>query len=99
MAGNREPVKNSPETSTYLVLKPTIFTFTGSGKYNDAANWVNNMVPPEILPGGSEIIINHAPGGECILNKMQRVAEGAKFTIAPGKKITFVSDVEIQDKK
>jgi hypothetical protein len=94
-AGNTEWSKSMEETKTTMVLIPTVFRFVGNGSYKDAANWKDGIRPPAVLPSGSEIIIDPAGDGECIMDKLQDVKPGGKFTIAPGKKIKLLTDLEL----
>ena len=68
-----------------LPALPVIYTFTGNGNWNVAANWSNNMMPPAVLSNGSEIIIDPPAGGQCILNIPYTINPGAKLTVMTGK--------------
>ncbi|MFT3681267.1 MAG: right-handed parallel beta-helix repeat-containing protein [Ferruginibacter sp.] len=70
------------ETTSIITLA---YTFTGNGNWTDAANWLNNQVPPSTPPAGTQIIINPAAGGECILNTAYTVSPGVIFTVLSGK--------------
>jgi len=72
------------------------YTFTGNGNWNIAANWSNNTIPPVSLPGGSQILIDPAVGGECILNISQTIAPGGKLTVNANKKFTVPGNLIIQ---
>ncbi|HMO61299.1 MAG TPA: GEVED domain-containing protein [Ferruginibacter sp.] len=72
------------------------YTFTGNGSWSVAANWSNNTVPPATLPAGSSIIINHAVGGQCILNITQNIAAGASLTVLTGKNLIIPGQLNIQ---
>jgi hypothetical protein len=72
------------------------YTFTGNGNWSIAANWSNNTVPPATLPAGSSIVINHAVGGQCVLNVTQTIAAGASFTILTGKNLIVPGQLNIQ---
>jgi len=63
----------------------TVYTFTGNGNWDVAANWLNNQIPPAVLPAGNSIIINPLPGGKCLLNTTQIISRGATITVMPGK--------------
>ncbi|MFT3909338.1 MAG: hypothetical protein QM737_07940 [Ferruginibacter sp.] len=62
------------------------YTFTGSGNWNVAANWLNNELPPAVLPDCSKIIIS--PSGTCILNVPQTISPGATIVVTAGS--TFI---------
>jgi hypothetical protein len=72
------------------------FTFTGDGNWSDAFNWINNAVPPSILPEKSEIIINPVTSGKCILNVPQTISSGATLTISAGKKFVVQGNLTMQ---
>lgn len=95
-AGNVEKGKTVPEATIKLKLAPTVFTFNGSGDYRNPANWVGNLLPPDVLPAGSEIIINPAGNSECRMNKPQEVKPGGKFTVLAGKKIRLPGAIEVR---
>jgi uncharacterized protein (TIGR02145 family) len=67
----------------------TAYTFNGNGSWKLAANWLNNALPPTILPVGDSIIIDHAEPGECVLDTSQTISQGAKLVIRPGKNFTL----------
>lgn len=72
------------------------FSFTGSGNWSNAANWSNGLIPPTTLPQGSQIIINPAAGGECVLDVPQRVSSAASVTVQAGKKFVVQGNLVIQ---
>ncbi|MEP7142047.1 MAG: PQQ-dependent sugar dehydrogenase [Ferruginibacter sp.] len=72
------------------------YTFTGSGNWNDAANWSNSKIPPASLPAASEIIIDPALNGECVLNVPQTILTGGKITVKPNKKFRIMGNLTIQ---
>jgi len=79
--------------NTDLFSACTVYSFTGSGNWNVAANWSNNAIPPAILPSCSEIIINPAGSTECILNVSQTIKPGGKLTVTTGKKLRVVGNL------
>ncbi len=72
-------IKNTPVTGN------TTYTFIGDGKWDIASNWMNNQIPPAVLPAGSSIIIDPVAGGKCLLNTTQVISTGASITVMPGK--------------
>ncbi len=84
------------EYHVYLYHPANVYIFNGSGNWNDPANWTYNKVPPQILPSGSEILIAPKQGGECVLNYSQTIGQGAKLTVAAGKKILIPLNLSIQ---
>ena len=73
------------------------YTFTGNGAWEESSNWVNNTVPPKILPSCSEIFINPVVGGQCTLNGYQLIDDGAKLTVYPGAKLNIINDLNLND--
>lgn len=71
------------------------YTFTGNGNWNVASNWKNNVIPPAVLTGSEEIIIDPIANGECVLNIAQNIENGTKFTVKPGKKLRIVGNLLI----
>ena len=82
----------APEPSAAV----TTYTFTGNGNWNAAANWANNSKPPAALPAASSIVIDHAPGGACILNTAQSLSPGSSFTVNAGKNLVVQGSLTIQ---
>lgn len=74
-----------------------VYTFTGNGNWNVAANWSNNSIPPSPLPKYSEIIINPAGNGQCILNVPMTIPKGDKITVQAGKKFSVSGNLTILD--
>ncbi|MEP7110402.1 MAG: alpha-amylase family glycosyl hydrolase [Ferruginibacter sp.] len=75
------------EYHVYIYQPANIYTFIGSGNWNDPANWSYNTIPPSPLPAGSEIIVSSNPGTDCILNSPLIIGPGAKFTVVTGKNL------------
>lgn len=73
-----------------------LYTFTGNGNWTDSTNWSNNTVPPNILPAGDEIIIDPAIDGQCILDNLQTISNGAVLKIEPGKTFIVNGNIIIQ---
>lgn len=72
---------------TVTVPPPVIYTFTGNGNWDVAANWSGGTIPPAILPSGAEIIINHIVGGVCNLNITQTISGTGKLTVNSDKNL------------
>jgi len=72
-------------TKLITLLKSVTYTFTGNGNWDSPANWSNNTVPPMVLTGPSNIIIDPPAGSECVLNAEQHIGAGATFTVKEGK--------------
>jgi hypothetical protein len=72
------------------------YVFTGNGNWSVASNWTNNTIPPAMLPSGSEIIIDHQAGGQCVLNVSQNITAGARLTINTGKNLVVPGQLTVQ---
>jgi len=82
--------RNMDVAHHYVIKDPVssgslTYTFTGNGRWDIAANWEGNRIPPAVLPAGSSIIINPVEGGFCLLNTTQVIAPGANLSVMPGK--------------
>ena len=82
-----------------LTAQSVTYTFNGNGKWSDTANWVNHHLPPDVLPEGSEIIIDPADGGVCTLDTLQIITTNAKFSVRPQKKFIVKGNFNIIDTK
>ncbi|MFT3680346.1 MAG: hypothetical protein QM791_08720 [Ferruginibacter sp.] len=73
------------------------YTFTGSGNWNDPANWSNNTIPPSTITGSSTTIIIDPPAGaECIMNVEQHITGGATLLIKEGKLFRVTGNLDIK---
>ncbi|MES2430092.1 MAG: alpha-amylase family glycosyl hydrolase [Bacteroidota bacterium] len=99
LAGTSQSITLQPgEFHVYLNQQPK-YIFTGNGNWTTATNWTNNVVPPNPLPYGSEIIINPTNNAdECILNLgvQQVISQGAKITVEKNKKFRLPTNLIIQ---
>ena len=73
----------------------TVYTFTGNGNWDVDANWQGGIKPPATVTAGSQIIIDPAPAGECLLNIFYKVAPGATLTVMSGKIMKVQGDLTI----
>lgn len=80
-----------PIYKIWQTVTSILYTFSGNGNWNDVSNWSNNIMPPNILLAGDEIIIDPQAGGQCILNVSYAISKGAIFTVMPGKKFVVKS--------
>ncbi|MEP6583691.1 MAG: alkaline phosphatase family protein [Ginsengibacter sp.] len=78
---------SSAVNGIWLSQQSVTYTFSGNGNWNYASNWLNNLIPPMTTGSGSNIIINHSAGGQCVLNIPYNVTNGTKLTVMPGKKL------------
>ncbi len=92
---NNVPVYNLASQRITLNYPSVTYSFTGSGNWNNPANWSGGTMPPAVLPSGSEIIINPSGTGECILNVQQTISPNCKFSVAPGKKLLLPQNLII----
>jgi hypothetical protein len=79
-------------------ITPLSFTyiFTGSGNWSVPANWLNNIAPPASISEGSEIIIDPAEDGECMLDIPYTVPPGRSIIVNNKKKFLVNGNLEIQ---
>lgn len=61
------------------------YEFIGDGNWDIAGNWSNMVVPPANLNTGSEIYIDPAPGGKCVLNTPYILSPSCLLNVSPGK--------------
>jgi hypothetical protein len=74
---------------TSIAFSQTTYQFNGSGNWSDTSNWLNQLVPPTLLPKDDTILIDPQVNGECVLDVEQIVSDGSQLTVQPNKK--FVS--------
>jgi len=78
-------------------VTPT-FTFNGNGAWTNPANWVGGNLPPATIPSGTEIIINPAQGGSCIIDVNSSAitfAQGSKLTVANGANLVINGNLNV----
>jgi len=80
-------IKNDDVQATY--------TFTGNGAFTEAANWLNNKIPPYNNPVYDEIIIDPANNGECVLSVPLKIRTGGRLLVKPGKKLRIDGNVRV----
>ena len=77
-------------TPTFIVSSlPVIYSFIGTGDWNNPLNWTNERVPPRInsetiISDGMEVIIN-PPAGVCNYIGKITLQPGGKLTVETGK--------------
>jgi subtilisin-like proprotein convertase family protein len=81
---------------TMAVNASNTYTFTGSGNWNDASNWSNNIIPPAVLPACSQIYIDPPAGEECVLNVTQTISPGAIIKVMNNKKFRIPGNLVMQ---
>lgn len=92
--GNNLFIDNINITGTPLAL---VYKFTGDGNWDVASNWLNNTIPPAVLTGSAEIIIDPVVNGECVLNVVQQINNNAKLTVKLGKKFRVIGNLIINN--
>ena len=80
-----------------VLSSQTTYSFKGTGDWNNANNWSNNIIPPSVLPSCAEIIVNPQTGGECRLNVPQTISEGAKITVVTGSSFIVMGNLTINN--
>ena len=64
-----------------------IYHFTGAGNWDIEGNWEANLIPPIVLTGCSQILIDPAGNNECLLNiSLQFIPGGTSIKIISGKR-------------
>lgn len=75
---------------------PARYRFTGNGNWNVPENWAGKLIPPAVLPNGSQIEISPEGNGECILNIQQTISNGASITVANDKQFRILGNLTMQ---
>lgn len=73
----------------------TKYVFIGNGNWDASYNWKNNLMPPSTLMANDTIVLNHSPGGECILNVSMHILPGGFMTVAPGKNLLIKGELKL----
>lgn len=69
------------DLSNFIPAPGPLYIFTGNGNWDLPTNWSNNLMPPAQPSADSEIIIDPAPGGRCLLNVPYSIPPGVKLTV------------------
>ena len=91
--GNPVPSATAPSRGVNEPLVSITYTFTGNGNWDVPSNWLNNAVPPAVISGNDQIIIDPIVTGECVLNVTQTINNGAKITVNAGKKFRIPGEL------
>ena len=84
-------------TDTFICnAASAVYEFIGSGNWNIAGNWSNGIIPPQVLPANTTIIINPVAATPCILNVVQTISPGARLKVAEGKNFLVPGNLTIQ---
>ena len=84
-------------STIWLVSKDKLtYTFTGNGNWSNSSNWLDNKIPPSILPAGDSIIIDPVINGNCILDVTEHITAGATLTVNTGKNLLIPGTLSVQ---
>jgi hypothetical protein len=87
---------NNAATISVFRNANVVYSFTGSGNWNNPSNWPGNMVPGSVLGDYVDIVINPTGSGECILNVPLTVPATSSLKVAPGKTLTILGNLNIK---
>ena len=73
------------------------YIFTGDGDWTIVSNWLNNTMPPAVLPAGDTIIVDPVINGKCFLNISQVIGPGSTLIIKANKKFEINSNLTVQE--
>lgn len=76
-----------------LPVAPVTYRFSGNGNWSNATNWDNNLPPPAVLSGGSEIIIDPPTGQKCLLDIPYVIQPGVNLSINSAKVFEVLSNL------
>ena len=82
---------------TKFCAAQSVYTFNGNGNWSNSNNWVNQVIPPNILPAGSTIFIACNVGNSCILDVTQTISQGAFLTVNSGANLVIAGGVFINN--
>lgn len=88
--------RNGEVAFSYRVRAKNTFVFTGNGNWSDPANWLDKAKPPAILPADHAIYIEHAQGGNCVLDINQQISAGAQLVIVSSRNLLITGNLNIQ---
>ncbi len=86
---------NNAATISVFRNANVVYSFTGSGNWNNPSNWPGNIVPGSVLGDYVDIVINPTGSGECILNVPLTVPPTSSIKVAPGKTFTIQGNLII----
>lgn len=87
-------VWNIESFSTFYLNGRHRYRFSGSGNWSNRVNWANGAIPPTVLPAGDSLVIDHAPGGECILDVPFYIPSTGSIIVGPGKRLVIPGDLK-----
>ncbi|MEO6232962.1 MAG: hypothetical protein ABJB11_00205 [Ferruginibacter sp.] len=68
-------------TDQLISALASTYQFIGNGNWDIAGNWINNLLPPAVLPFNSEIFIDPLAAGQCILNVPYSLSTGCSIIV------------------
>lgn len=74
-----------------VTSRPFVYTFTGSGDWNDVLNWSPAIVAPTVIPSGIEVVIDGV--GQCDLNGDLYIQNGGILTVKPNKALNITGNL------
>ncbi len=75
----------SPRTQIDVTVAPADYKFIGNGNWSDAAQWLNQLVPPDPLTSGITIVIDPVIDGAAILDVPVVIPTGCSLIIMENK--------------
>ncbi len=69
------------------------FVFVGNGSWDIACNWINCLVAPKNIPGGTTVVINHITGGQANVDANINIQQGGQLTINSSKNLNIINAV------
>ncbi len=78
-------VINIHSFSTFYLSGHRNYRFVGNGNWSNRLNWENGIMPPSVLFEGDTIVIDHAAGGQCVLDIPQYISTAASIIVNSGK--------------
>ncbi len=73
------------------------YIFINSGNWSNPSNWLNNLIPPNPLPNGMQVIIDPTGSGECMVDTNITVENGGKIIVKPGKKFSVQKNLVVPE--
>jgi hypothetical protein len=80
-------------TPAFVFSRNKQFTFTGTGNWSQASNWLNGKMPPDPIPCCTKILIDPAVNGECVVASAVRIPSCVDFSIAGNKKLRVLGNL------
>lgn len=71
------------------------YEFIGNGNWDISSNWLNNEMPPAVLPSYHKIFIKN--GSNCILNIFQTLKKDAELKVENGAAFTITNALLVED--